>query len=84
MKSSCEICGKEFKRLMSLARHFTQAHNIDSNTYYDRYHGFLNDIDIEVISNINNLRIIDAIENMKKHADCDMTIELLLEMISSE
>ena len=33
----CEICGREFNKLISLQRHFSQTHNISSNKYYNKY-----------------------------------------------
>lgn len=33
----CKICEKDFKSIMSLARHVTQAHKICVNEYYDIY-----------------------------------------------
>ena len=33
----CKICEKDFKSIMSLARHITQAHKVSVNEYYDTY-----------------------------------------------
>jgi hypothetical protein len=47
-------------------------------------YGFMNNVDTDVISNVNNLRVISAKENMTKKTSCDMKVEVLLELIKHE
>lgn len=48
---------------------------------YSIYEGFKNGIDPEIIGNINNLEFIPYEENIKKHKNCSINIETLLNLI---